>query len=200
MNSIVSAVVLAAGSSQRMGSPKALLKIGEETFFQHIVEVLHSARIIDVVAVLGFEAEKITKHLGQFDGRIVLNEHWQKGQLSSITAGLDALDSQNIQAAMICPVDHPLISQSLIVDLLQAFWKSQKRIVVPTYKSRRGHPVIIERSLFNDLRTAPPEEGARSVIHRYPGDVVEVPTEEKGVVTNIDTPEDYELNILIRIV
>jgi len=200
MNSAVSAVILAAGSSQRMGSPKALLKIGGETFIQHIVDVLHSARIVDVVAVLGFEAEEIKKHLGQFDGKIVLNGHWQNGQLSSIIAGLDALDSPNVQAAMICPVDHPLISQSLVVDLLQAFWKSRKRIVVPTYGGRRGHPVIFERSLFDDVQTAPPEEGARAVIHRHPGDVIEVPTDGKGVVTNIDTPEDYELNILSRFV
>lgn len=183
-----------------MGSPKALLKIGGETFIQHIIEVLHSARIVDVVAVLGFEAEEIKKSLDWFDGKIVLNERWQEGQLSSIIAGLDALDSPDVPAAMICPVDHPLISQSLVVDLLQAFWKFQKRIVVPTYRGRRGHPVIFERTLFDAVRAARPEAGARSVIHGYPGDLIEVLTEEKGVITNIDTREDYELNILNRIV
>ncbi len=183
-----------------MGSPKALLKIGRETFIQHIMDVLHSARIVDVVVVLGSQAEEIKKSMDWFDGKIVLNERWQEGQLSSIVAGLDALDSHDVPAAIICPVDHPLISQSLVVDLLQAFWKSRKRIVVPTYQGRRGHPVIFDRTLFDAVRTAAPEAGARTVIHAHPGDVIEVPTEEKGVVTNVDTQEDYEVNILGRIV
>lgn len=179
-----------------MGTPKSLLKIGEKTFLQHIVDVLHSSRVLDIVLVVGAGAGEIKKNLGWFDGKIVLNENWEKGQISSIVAGLDSLDSKDVDGAMICPVDHPLITQSLVVDLLQAFWKSRKKIIVPVFKGQRGHPVIFERCLFDELRGAPLDAGARTVVHAYPDDVTEVPTSVEGVLTNIDTLEDYRTKIM----
>src|ERR1041385_8478469 len=137
---MVSAIVLSAGSSNRMGTPKGLLKIGDKTFLRHIVDVLHSSRVLDVAIVLGSGAETIEQTLDWFDGKIVTNEEWERGQLSSIIAGLGVLEQKDLHGVMICPVDRPLISQSLIVDLLQAFWKSKKKIVVPVYGGQRGHP------------------------------------------------------------
>jgi len=196
---MVSAIILAAGSSRRMGKPKALLNIGGKTFLQHIVGVLNSARVLDIVIVLGSEADEMKKHLGWFGGKVVLNERWQQGQLSSIVAGLDGLDSEDVLGAMICPVDHPLIVQSLVVDLLQEFWKSNKKIVIPTFRGQRGHPVIFERSLFDEIRAAPIDVGAREVVRHHSNDVAEVPSDVEGVIINIDTPEDYKTNILHRL-
>jgi len=198
---MVSGIILAAGSSQRMGTPKAFLKIGEQTFLQHIVEQLHLARIVDLVLVLGAHAEEIQPTLSWFNGKVVINEQWQEGQLTSIITGLDALNLVNaepeeIHGAMICPVDHPLLSQAILVDLLQGFWRSQKRIILPTYKGKRGHPVIFHRDYFGEFRNAPPELGARAVVRNHPDDVFEVVAQESGIVTNIDTPEDYEKYIL----
>ena len=192
---MISAIVLSAGSSHRMGTPKGLLNIGKKTFLQHIVETLHSARILDVAIVLGAEAEQIKKTLTWFDGKVVINENWQKGQLSSIISGLNAVESKDVHGAMICPVDHPAISQSLLVDLLQAFWKSKKSIVIPIYHGRRGHPVIFENTLFDELRNAPLDVGARAVVHDHPNDIFEMATDEGGVVLDIDTPSDYETKI-----
>jgi molybdenum cofactor cytidylyltransferase len=194
---MVSGIILAAGSSQRMGSPKALLKIGEKTFLQHIVEQLRSARILDLVLVLGAHAEEIQPTLSWFKGKVVINERWQEGQLTSIIAGLDALNLVNpepeeIHGAMICPVDHPLLSQAILVELQQGFWRSHKQIILPTYEGKRGHPVIFHSDLFDEIRNAPAELGARAVVRNHPDDVFEVPVKESGVVTNIDTPEDYE--------
>jgi molybdenum cofactor cytidylyltransferase len=139
---MISAVILAAGASQRMGKPKALLTVGEKTFLQYIVDVLHSARILDIAVVLGADAEGIKQSLDWFDGKIVLNADWQKGQLTSVISGIDALDTNDLHGAMLCPVDRPLISQSLLVDLLQAFWKSKKNIVVPSYNGKRGDRTV----------------------------------------------------------
>jgi molybdenum cofactor cytidylyltransferase len=194
---MVSGIILAAGSSQRMGSPKALLKIGEKTFLEHIVEQLHSARILDLVLVLGAHAEEIQPTLSWFNGKIVINERWQEGQLTSIIAGLDALNLVNpepeeIHGAMICPVDHPLLSQAILVELLQGFWRSHKPIILPTYEGKRGHPVIFRRDLFDEIRKAPAELGARAVVRNHPEDVSEVAMQEPGVITNIDTLEDYK--------
>ena len=198
---MISGIVLAAGSSRRMGSPKALLKIGEKTFLQYIVEALHSARIIDVVIVFGAEAEKIQKTLTWFDGKIVTNNDWQKGQLSSIITGLNALDltksePEEIHGAIICPADHPLLTQSLLVDLLQGYWLSKKRIIIPIHRGKRGHPVIFDRELFDDIRNAPIDIGAREVVRNHEQEVHEVDVNDEGVLINIDSPDDYKKYIL----
>ena len=198
---MISGIILAAGSSQRMGSPKALLKIGEKTFLQYIVDVLHSARVIDIVIVLGSEAEKIQPSLSWFEGKVVVNNDWQKGQLTSIITGINSLDMtmtdpEEIHGAIICPVDHPLISQSILVNLLQEFWRSHKKIVLPTYKGRRGHPVIFGKDLFDEIRSAPIDIGARNVVRKHPEEVHEVALEEEGIHINIDTQEDYQKYIV----
>ncbi|MDI6767819.1 MAG: nucleotidyltransferase family protein [Bacteroidota bacterium] len=198
---MISGIILAAGSSQRMGTPKALLKIGETTFLQYIVETLHSSRIIDNVIVLGAEAEEIQKTLSWFDGKVAVNNDWQKGQLTSIITGLNNLDMtktdpEEIHGVMICPVDHPLLSQAILVDLLQGFWKSKKQIIIPTFNSKRGHPVIFHRELFDEIRKAALDLGARAVVRNHPDKVFEVAVQEPGVVANIDTPENYQHFVL----
>lgn len=184
-----------------MGLPKALLKIGEKTFLQHIVEALHSARIIDVVIVLGAEAEKIQKTLTWFDGKVVVNDEWQKGQLTSIITGLNnldmtATDPEEIHGAIICPADHPLLTQSLLVDLLQGYWLSKKRIIIPIHRGKRGHPVIFDRELFDDIRNAPLDIGARAVVRNHEQEVHKVDVNDEGVLINIDSPDDYKKYIL----
>ena len=193
---MISAIILSAGSSSRMGKHKALTTIGEKTFLRHIVDVLHSSQITDIVLVLGYDHQNIRQQISWFDGKIAVNDNWQRGQLSSILSGLPLLDQKNLHGVIICPIDHPLISQSLIVDLLQAFWKSKKKIILPKYKDRRGHPVIFSRELFEELQMASPDTGAREVVHRHVTDIYEMETGEEGVVNNIDTPEDYQHLIL----
>jgi molybdenum cofactor cytidylyltransferase len=198
---MISGIILAAGSSKRMGSPKSLLKIGEKTFLQYIVNVLHSARIIDVVIVLGADAEEIRRSLAWFDGKIIVNNDWQKGQLTSIIAGLNNLDMattdpEEIHGTMICPVDHPLLTQSLLVDLLQGYWTSKKKIIIPTFSGKRGHPVIFDKKYFDEIRSAPFDVGARAVVHNHAEDVYEVSVNEEGILINIDTQEDYKKYIL----
>lgn len=151
--------------------------------------------------VLGAEAEEIQKSLTWFNGKVVVNNDWQRGQLTSIIAGLNSLDinkfePEEIHGAIICPVDHPLLTQALLVDLLQGFWKSKKRIIIPTFNNKRGHPVIFHRDLFSEIHNAPLELGARTVVHNHPDEVHEVPVEEEGILLDIDTPEDYKKYIL----
>ena len=196
---MVSAIVLAAGSSNRMGTPKALLKIGEKSFLRHIVEVLYSSRVLDVVIVLGSGAEQIQQTLTWFNGKIVINENWKRGQLSSIIKGLDALEQKDLHGIMICPVDRPLITQSLVVDLLQAFWKSKKKIIIPNYDGQRGHPVIFSTDLLGELKRAPHNVGARAIVRAHPEEIFEVRTDERGVIINIDTPEDYDTNVVQQV-
>ncbi len=185
-------LILAGGASSRMGTPKALLKIGEETFLQRIVRVLHSAQVLENFLVLGSHAEQIQSTLLWFDGKIMVNEQWEEGQISSIKAGIAALADENIHGILLCPVDHPLLTQALLVDLLQGFWKSNKNIIIPTFNGQRGHPVIFSKAMFGALLSAPLDEGAKYVVHQYAEEILEVPVDDEAILLNVDTPEDYK--------
>lgn len=189
---MVSGIILAAGESSRMGSPKPLLKIGEKCFVQHIVDVLIASRVLDIVVVLGADSKAIQTQLNWFKGKTVINEEWEKGQLSSIVAGLRAVDQKDLHGVLIWPVDRPLVSEHVIVGMLHQFWTKHKQIIVPVYQNQRGHPVLVGRSLFEELERAPKEMGARAVLWDHPKDVLEYKTEEEGVVINIDSAEDYQ--------
>jgi molybdenum cofactor cytidylyltransferase len=192
---VVGAIVLAAGASLRMGRPKALLRIGEETFVQHIVSQLHSAGLHDIVIVLGADAEGIRNSLSWFSGTIVINGDWKQGQLTSVIAGLDGFSHHHLDGVLVCPVDRPLITHTLINDLLKAFQESGKGIVVPVFQGRRGHPTVFSSTVFDELRAAPLNVGARHVVRNHPNDVHELTTSEGGVLINIDTPKDYEKHV-----
>jgi molybdenum cofactor cytidylyltransferase len=188
----VGAIVLAAGASFRMGSPKALLRMGEETFLQHVVGQLHRAGVDDVVIVLGADADEIRNSLPWFGGTIVVNQNWEEGQLTSVIAGLKALGQRLLDGVLIWPVDRPLIASTLIAGLLKAFRESGKSIVVPVFEGKRGHPAIFSSIVFDEICVAPLNVGARHVLRNHPDDIHELTTSEEGVLLNIDTPEDYK--------
>jgi molybdenum cofactor cytidylyltransferase len=193
---MVSGIILAAGESSRMGSPKPLLKIGEKCFVQHIVDVLIASRVLDIVVVLGADGKAIQTQLNWFKGKTVINEEWEKGQLSSIVAGLRAVDQKDLHGVLIWPVDRPLVSEHVIVGMLHQFWTKHMQIVVPVFSGQRGHPVLVGKSLLEDLEKAPMDIGARTVLWDHPKDVLEYQTEEEGVVINIDSAEDYQKYVL----
>jgi molybdenum cofactor cytidylyltransferase len=171
------------------------LKIGDKTFLHHIVDILVEAGIHEIVVVLGAEAGSIHGSLSWFKGTVVVNNDWEKGQLTSINSGILALPNHNLEGAIIFPVDHPVISSRLISRLVTAFRVSKNKIVVPVYNGHRGHPVLFSSELFKELKKADPSVGARQVVRSHPDDVAEVRTDEEGVILNIDTPEDYRARI-----
>jgi molybdenum cofactor cytidylyltransferase len=186
---LLAAVILSAGASSRMGRPKALLPYREGTFLEHLIEVTRDPRIGVTRVVLGAGAEVI-RAIAKLDSSIVaLNSAWEQGQLSSICAGLRSLDGVDIDGIVLCPVDHPLVSALLVNELVERFYSGKKSIVLPTYKGRRGHPVIFSKALFSELLAAPEDMGARAVVWAHAADVLEVPTDEEGVILNINDPE-----------
>ncbi len=188
----LSAIILSAGASTRMGSPKALLKIGEKTFLQHIVDELHSANVSEIVIVLGADAEKIQSTLDWFDGDVVVNNDWQRGQLSSLITGINFLEKKNIDGVIVCPVDHPLISAKLISELASAFYSANKKIIIPVFNKQRGHPIIFSKELFSEIQNAPLEVGAKAVVRKSSDEVFEMESDERGILVNIDTMEQYQ--------
>jgi molybdenum cofactor cytidylyltransferase len=186
---LLAAVILSAGASRRMGRPKALLPYREGTFLEHLIEVTRHPRIGLTRIVLGAGAEVIRTIAKLDPSVVVLNPEWEKGQLSSICVGLRSLVGIDVDGIVLCPVDHPLVTERLVGDLVEQFYDARKAIVLPTFNGRRGHPVIFSNELFGELLAAPPEQGARSVVWGHAADVLEVPTDEEGVVLNLNDPD-----------
>jgi CTP:molybdopterin cytidylyltransferase MocA len=185
---MLAAVILSGGASHRMGTPKALLPYQDRTFLEHLLQVTDHPRVGVRRVVLGAAAQCITETIPLQPNEIVINEDWEKGQLSSIHAALRSLPSST-DAILLCLIDHPLVSRGLVHDLIERFYSSHQPIVLPVYKSRRGHPVIFSSALYDELLAAPLETGARAVVWAHRNEVSELHTSEEGCVLNLNDPE-----------
>jgi molybdenum cofactor cytidylyltransferase len=184
---MLAAVILSGGQSSRMGSPKALLRFQGKTFLEHLVAVTTHAQISVRRIVLGSDAGLITQALALHASDIVSNPDWQLGQLSSIHAALRSLPP-GTDGILLCLVDHPLVSAQLVDQLITVFYATRKSIVLPVCDGRRGHPVIFSAELYEELLTAPIDQGARAVVWAHTQEVVEVPTNDQGCLWNVNDP------------
>jgi molybdenum cofactor cytidylyltransferase len=185
----LAAAIFAAGESRRMGRPKALVPLDGLTFVEHLLAATRHPRISIVRVVLGSNAETIRAELGLDQDAVVVNENWELGQLSSVQAAIRSLPPGTTGGLLLCPVDHPLITQRLVSQLIAEFDTNRNLIVIPTHLGRRGHPVIFHHSLYAELLAASLDVGARQVVWAHPGEIAEVATDEAGVILNLNDPE-----------
>jgi molybdenum cofactor cytidylyltransferase len=187
---MLSAVILSGGASQRMGSPKALLPYQGRPFLEHLLKVTSHPKIGARRIVLGAQAELIADAVRLAADEVVINAEWEKGQLSSIQAGIRNLPA-GTDGMILCLIDHPLISATLVDELIERFYSgpAMPPIALPVYQGKRGHPVIFSSGVYEELMTAPLEQGARSVVWAHAGEVAEVVTSEQGCVLNLNDPE-----------
>jgi molybdenum cofactor cytidylyltransferase len=194
---VLAAVILSAGESSRMGSPKALVPLGSRTFLGHLLEVIQQSKrntesgkeIGCTRVVLGAHTKEITEKIPLDASAIVLNPHWREGQLSSIKEAIRSLGAVQTDGVILFLVDHPLVSAELVSQLVGQFYASGRAIVLPKFRDKRGHPVIFAARLYPELLAASAEQGARAVVWAHPDEVLEVPTNEEGVVLNLNDPE-----------
>jgi molybdenum cofactor cytidylyltransferase len=192
---MIPGIVLAGGRSSRMGHPKALLPItsANDTFFDRITRTLLEAGLDEVVVIVGADAEIIRSVARPRPGvRIVDNADYAQGQLSSLWAGLRAIDRGRATAALVTLVDVPLVSAATVRTLIAAQRERGALIVRPVSHGRHGHPVIFGRDLFGELERADPALGAKPVVRAHSSAMVEVPIDDEGAFTDIDTLEDYK--------
>lgn len=188
---MVSAVILSAGESQRVGQPKALLKIGARNFVEEISNNLWLAGVKEISLVLGANAEEIWKQLIPVREKILVNYGWRDGQISSLQFALKKI-SHKAEMLMVCLVDAPFVKTETYQKLVWAWKLRQGSIVIPQYQGKHGHPVIFDQRFFHELMLAPLNEGAHWVTHRHPESILNVEVDDPGVTQDIDTMEDYK--------
>ncbi|MBI2872204.1 MAG: nucleotidyltransferase family protein [Chloroflexi bacterium] len=193
----VSAVLLAAGESTRMGDHKALLPWQGTTLLEYQARSLLDGGCTEVVVVLGFQSARLRPHvLDDPRVRSVLNRRYRQGKTASIRAGLRGID-RAAEGVLIVGVDQPRPPE-LVAQLLAAFRQSGAPLVVPAYRGRRGHPVLFSAGLLPELmRISEEREGLREVVERYRAQRLVVESDCPLVTVNINTPEEYQAALLL---
>ena len=193
---MIAGIVLAAGASSRMGQAKAALALGQtgETVVARVVRTLLDGGVPKVVVVAGAHIDAVRAAMPAHELRARMIEHagWQQGQLSSLVAGLDAIDDPLLEAALVTLVDVPLVRASTVAEVITSWRRTHAPITRPSCGERHGHPVIFDKSVFGDLRGADRNTGAKAVFNIHRARIVNVPVEDPGAFEDIDTPEDYE--------
>jgi molybdenum cofactor cytidylyltransferase len=141
--------------------------------------------------VLGHHAEEIQRAVNFGGAEVAINRDYRRGQTSSLQTGLNALEGAELEAVIVCLVDHPAVSAQTLRRLVDSFSESRAPVVIPTYQGRRGHPVVIGRPLFDELKSLGPDAGANTVVHRYQAAAQFVEVNDRGVLLDIDDPESY---------
>lgn len=186
------AIVLAAGESKRMGINKLLLDMGGQTLVERVVNVLLHSKVDGVVVVAGFEWKRVRQRLRRKDIRVVYNRQYREGMAASIREGLRHID-QGSHGVLIALADHPLITSDTIDQLIDAYQRTHKGIVCPTYGGKRGHPVIFNLEKYGKaLSKLKGDIGGRAVIEAHRDDLLEFAVDSPGVIRDIDVREDYE--------
>jgi CTP:molybdopterin cytidylyltransferase MocA len=183
----VSAIVLAAGGGSRFGGGKLLAKLGGQPIIEAVLDNLREAPVDEIIVVVGADAERLREVCERYGVRIVANEEWERGQSTSVLAGLRASGGR---AAVVLLGDQPFVGARAVERLVAAFAEGTK-VAVATYGGKRRNPVLFSREVWPLLEAElAGDEGARSVLRRHPELVVEVPCEGVGDPADVDTRED----------
>ncbi len=191
---MISAIVLAAGQAARFGQCKQLMRLGEKTLIEHVLDSVRQSRVDDVVVVLGGYAAEIQEQVGFSRERVIVNAEYADGMSTSIQAGLHAL-SPSTEAAMIVLADQPFIASSTLDLLIDEYRRTKPSVVIPTYNGFRGNPVLVDKSLFPEMMGIRGDIGCRAIFGEHAEHaewIARVPVDDRGVVTDIDTMEDFD--------
>jgi len=192
---VLPGIVLAAGDSIRMGSPKALLPSPDgRPFVTRIVDILREAGIVELVVVTGRGHDDLVNVLrsgGRVPPLIVRNADPSRGQLSSLWVGMDAVVRADTQGILVTLVDVPMVAVSTVTRVVTAWHRARAPIVRPAIGNRHGHPVIFDRAVLDMLRAAPIDGGAKTVVRAHEHDLLNVPVDDEGCLIDIDTPDEY---------
>jgi len=190
------AVILAAGESKRMGSPKMLLPFNGSTMLECVIANIRKSDVHKIIIVVGAEKEALIHLAVKLHIEFCYNKNYKEGMLSSVQCGLKNLPPL-CKASLVFQGDQPLIPSETINAVIKAYASSEKGIVIPVYEKKRGHPILIDMKYRNDIDNLSPGDGLRSLSYMFPADVLEVDTNESGILRDFDTYEQYTKGIYL---
>jgi molybdenum cofactor cytidylyltransferase len=188
---MISAILLAAGLSRRMGDFKQLLQFQGKSFVECCVDNLLASGLDDIVVVTGHRDAEVRQALASRKIKFVFNADYQAGMSSSIKCGVQALEEKT-EAILIALADQPHIHSSSISKVIAAYQKERPLLVVPTYANRRGHPIVLDGKLRAEIMTFDPAQGLRQVVHRHKDQALYLEMKSDSVLLDFDYPQDYE--------
>ncbi len=192
MTGSVTAIVLAAGLSERMGQPKLLLPWGDEsTIIRELCRMVAACTVGEVIVVTGADREAVEAQLAGLPVRTVYNPHFARNEMiSSLQAGLSAAAASS-SACLVILGDLPALTREIVEQVLEAYRAGRGRIVVPVYEGRSGHPVLFDRAFWPELARLEVGSPPRMVVETNRGDIYRLAIASSAILRDVDTPDDY---------
>lgn len=175
-----------------MGKPKQVMQVHGRPMLEDVLEVFRQSKVDRILVILGSHEKEIKKKVKFVNEEIVFNPEYEKGMGSSLKVGLEA--AEGADAVIVALADQPMLRVGTIDRLINAYLRSRAPVVAPVYDGIRGNPVLFDRTLFPQIMRIHGDVGAKTVIEKNKGSLLEVPVEDEGVVVDIDTPADYNSN------
>jgi len=191
---MVSAILLGAGESRRMGSDKLALPWGKKTVLERCFQALIQSKVREVVIVRRIRNRELGNNFHGKKIKIVTNPHPASGMSGSIRQGLRVVRPES-EGILIALGDQPFLKTRTINALIRAFDRAKERIIVPSFQGRTGHPVIFHKVYRKELMNLKGDVGGRSILKRHPEDVRVVKVRSVGVVKDLDTWQDYQRSL-----
>jgi molybdenum cofactor cytidylyltransferase len=189
---MISAVLLAAGKSERMGKFKQLLPFNGKTFVEACADNLLASRADEVVVVTGYNQAAVRATLATRPVRIVDNPDYEKGMASSIKRGVESVAAE-ARAILIGLADQPLIGPNVLNQIILEYEDNASLILIPTYLGRRGHPILLDSSLKNEIMLMDLHIGLRQITQAHEGQIRYVEVSSESVLMDFDLPGDLDL-------
>src|SRR6266498_636549 len=193
---MISAIILAAGESKRMGRPKMLLSWGKSTVLGQVISTFQEAGIENILVITGGAHEQVEQVIEQYGARSVFNNQFANGEmLSSLQLGLEAQSSQ-MQATLIGLGDQPQVQTGTVQLICEIFKQQESKLIVPSFQKRRGHPWLVERSLWQELLEMKSPQSPRDFLNGHANEIDYVEVDTASILADLDTPEDYQTSHL----
>lgn len=187
----ISALVLAAGMSRRMGRSKQLLRLGDSTLLERSLASVRKANVDEIILVLGCDAEEIQRSVSTSGLVVVLNEQYQQGMGTSLRRGLSAMNAE-AHGAFVILADQPFVSPTTLNQMVDHHHHHKPQVTIPTYKGFRGNPILLDRSVFPELADLRGDVGCRAIFGNHTGNIHKFAVEDPGILLDVDTLDDLD--------
>jgi len=191
---MITAIILAAGESRRMGEPKMLMSWKKSTVLQTVITTLQAAGVSDILIITGGNKEKVEALIGK-SAQTIFNEGYQQGgMLSSVQLGL-SVKKLEAEAALICLGDQPQVEERTVRLVCESFREHPTKISVPSYQMRRGHPWLAPISYWDEILAMKAPLTPRDFLANNSHNIQYVEVETESILADLDTPDEYSKSV-----